>query len=469
VGITCQDQRTISTVSILICGHLVKIFNQRVGSSTIDVQIDNQTFPQVGLMASHIGSEIWTLQLISKNDGAGTAVLKFTISDDPCIGVTCPDACIGSDLQHYTCDSLYDNNNIPIGHECVPDGSPIPNSPQCIQPSHATHYIEYDLSFLPQQFLDLVGTYTEDISNDIGNYALPLLSSNITYITSNYLGVDKKFRVYVHYTPTMSGLKLSGLDLNHRWIYNSMTGRIESLSLINTLEGIGTVIAEVLIFLAVTRILQILGPWGVIASAIVSIIGATIIVYTVKEIITGISTTVNPPTTCIDTVQSVKDFIDTYLDSDCNTLHPTCVADPPTCDAGTMRAYLACVGTSRWAQCQHMNDQLIKCGQAAISCDQYKTVLQNTDTCLVNGTCTPAQAKNTIINQVVNPVKQQVDSYIEALCNATPGHKYNTDTKKCETVCYFPVFGQCLDTPLLICGVLLGGYVIYKIVSPKKG
>jgi hypothetical protein len=183
MGITCQDQRTISTVSILICGHLVKISDQRVGHSTIDVQIANQIFPQVGLLASHVGSEIWTLQLISKNDGAGTAVLKFTISDDPCIGVTCPDACAGSDLQHYTCDSLYDSNNIPIGHKCVPDGSPIPNAIECA----ATHVFEIGIKpyswYAPSDALNGVISKLGDINGALINA--------FTSITDyQYLGVD---------------------------------------------------------------------------------------------------------------------------------------------------------------------------------------------------------------------------------------------------------------------------------------
>lgn len=122
MGITCQNQQTISAVSILMCGHLVKISNQRVGYSTVDIQIDSNIFPGVGKIASHQGNEIWTLQLVSKNDGARTAVLKFTISDDPCLSApSCPNICVGNDLWSQKCSPTYDSNSIPIGFDCVQD------------------------------------------------------------------------------------------------------------------------------------------------------------------------------------------------------------------------------------------------------------------------------------------------------------------------------------------------------------
>lgn len=254
MGITCQSQQTISAVSILVCDHLVKIYDQRVGQSTIDVQIAGQIFPQVGLLASHQGNEIWTLQLISKNDGAGTAVLKFTISNDPCIGVTCPDTCVGSDLQHYTCDSLYDSNNIPIGYECVPDGSPIPNSPACAATHNLDIYVRPHSWYTPGGAASQITNILANVSGAIINGMAEAGLTNWAHLDTSIITETDRVIIRVYLKEITPSLSFS--------TYPTLLSTCPTLS--STCPEIRTLA---------------LGPWVIIAIAIgVVIIGIGIIV-----------------------------------------------------------------------------------------------------------------------------------------------------------------------------------------------
>lgn len=80
MAIICQQTATISSVTSLVCGKLVKIYDMRPSYITIDVLIEGQVSPQVGDNGFTIGNERYRLTLISKNVGAGTAVISLTIS-----------------------------------------------------------------------------------------------------------------------------------------------------------------------------------------------------------------------------------------------------------------------------------------------------------------------------------------------------------------------------------------------------
>lgn len=73
---------TISYITQNICGHLVKISDIKPISSTIDVQVDSQTIPGVGSVSVQLAPDFTTkadISLISKNVGAGSANVVFTI------------------------------------------------------------------------------------------------------------------------------------------------------------------------------------------------------------------------------------------------------------------------------------------------------------------------------------------------------------------------------------------------------
>lgn len=74
---------TISYVSKLICGHLVKIYDIESMYETIEVMIDNQQIiPGIGNVSVSIIPNFTTratIRLISKNPAAGTATISFAI------------------------------------------------------------------------------------------------------------------------------------------------------------------------------------------------------------------------------------------------------------------------------------------------------------------------------------------------------------------------------------------------------
>ncbi len=74
---------TISYVSKLICGHLVKIYDIEPMFETINVLVDNQQMiPGIGSVSVALAPDFTkraTIRLISKNVAAGTATLSFAI------------------------------------------------------------------------------------------------------------------------------------------------------------------------------------------------------------------------------------------------------------------------------------------------------------------------------------------------------------------------------------------------------
>ncbi len=465
--IICQLTDTISSVSKLMCNKLVRIYDIRPLYDTIDVLIEGMIFPQVGKNSAQVGSEIWTLQLISKNVSAGTAVLKLTISTNPCSGISCPDICVGNDLYYQNCSITYDADNIPIGHECIRGSLKQTNSATCIA---STHFIEYDVGFLPQSFLDLVGPNIVAISNEIGRYVSPLVASNIIYKEAKYSSSDKKISIYVRYTTPMSLTTGFSTDFpEYRYYYNELTGRVESLALINSLPAFAGFLAGILIFLKLNVVLKVVGPWGMAIAAIVAVLGAIIVGYTIKDIITGTITpgTVPEPTPA-DKVKIVEEFVTIYVDPAADDLTPQCKCPTPsvTCTVSDMSFYIGGRATARYAQCIHAH---VNKGDATTICaETIRTEIESIKNGLANGTITVQQACTRLENNVVVVVKEEVTKVLEVIdcvTNVGPGYKWNKDTQKCEKVCNFPVMGYCLDTPLTVGAILVGLYVVYEVTK----
>jgi hypothetical protein len=83
MAIICQNTGTISGTNSLLCSKLIRIYDIKPRSTTIDVQIEGQISPQVNEVGNSftIGQERFTIALISKNEAAGTAVVQLTIAD----------------------------------------------------------------------------------------------------------------------------------------------------------------------------------------------------------------------------------------------------------------------------------------------------------------------------------------------------------------------------------------------------
>jgi hypothetical protein len=358
---------------------------------------------------------------------------------DPCLNVSCADQCYGSDLWSMKCD--------PATGLCVQDALKQVNSLLC----SATQYIEYDFSFLPQSFLDLLAPNIVDLSDWLGTH-LPI-PGNIQWMGASYSG--GKFRIYVKYTlpqpSAMIGMDLPAMALS------TFAGMIAGL--------IVFAIAQRL-----TTVLSVVNPLvPTIIGAALGIIAWATLGYTIYEFSTGTSTPgVEPSQKPEDKLKAVQDYIDNYQTPFCNQSYPGCAANPPTCNNETMRAYLAC--TEVVSKCRYAaaikNDPLAEC-------DPINQNYLNRDTGLANGTITPAEAKAgaEADKSTVNNYYNNVINYVT--CGS--GQTYDPTTQKCVAGaedCWIPgLAGGCIltaktgKTIALIGGVIIGGILIISLVK----
>lgn len=346
----------------------------------------------------------------------------------------------------------------------------------CQPPSGATDYIEYDFSFLPTSFLDLVSSNMVSISNGIGGY-LPM-SSNAQYISSEYN--NGKFRIYVMYTPPtlstspptlstspkLSGSTLSGLSE----FYTSpdkipdLLANLSIISLITLpLIDIARILSGILIFAICQQILVEVVGWGTIISAIVGAVGAVAVDFVTHNINldTSIKGKANIPPD--QQILSIRDFANNVRIR-CGILYPGCNSVPPTCDVTNMKGYNKCVGAVDIEQYINDGKQTGTPDQAGI--DDIITRVNGTDVCLTDGTCTVPKAQSDINKRISDVIAHSEQKQADATCDT--GFVYNSDTKKCvptENCVIRNPFGGCIlsqDTVqniLLLGGLLVGGYV----------
>jgi len=139
MAIKCgPDYPTLTTTNQSVCSHNLRIYDIRSGyPDVVYVIMDDSLIINTSKSGTRmsIDSESFTVYLISKNEVSQTASIKFTIADNLCYGVTCPDTCVGVDLYTQRCSLNLDSNMIPISYDCVPNTIKTPNSSLC---SHLT-------------------------------------------------------------------------------------------------------------------------------------------------------------------------------------------------------------------------------------------------------------------------------------------------------------------------------------------
>jgi hypothetical protein len=399
---------------------------------------------------------------ISNSDGQPTLTTNICTSDitvlqNPCTGVTCPqNDCTGLDLYTYSC-----NPATGICDRTLLES----NSSQC---ATATDYIEYDFSFLPTSFLNLVSSSMTDISDALGDY-LPF-PSNIQYVRSEY--INKKLRIYVIYTlPTLSGL--SEFYTSPDKISDLLTN-LSIVSLVElSLDSLARLSSGILIFAICQMLLSEALGVGTVVSIIIAAIGAVAVDWATHNISLDTSTpgeTNIPPD---QQIAAIREFAN-IVRNRCKLLHPGCGNTPPTCNTTDMKSYNKCIGALDIEQ--YIND-----GKQAGTLDQAKVdeligKVNNTDTCLTSGTCTVAQAKTDIDNRSndVNANSQQKQQ--DTTC--ATGSTYDSKTKKCVLVEKCVIrnpFGGCIlssDTAqglLMFGGLIIGGYLIMSSESGGGG
>ncbi len=311
----------------------------------------------------------------------------------------------------------------------------------------ATHYIEYNFSNLPSSFNDIISNNILVISDKISSLIDVSLSSGVTYIKSTF--VDSKFRIYIFVPSTLYNLGIQTLDI---W---------------QTLRGIGELILGTIIFsigiLAYAGVVTIpLGTW--IAAVGVGIAGVGI-----YDITTSLSESSTKKITPVDKVKIVKDFIDNYIMKNCNEAYPTCAITTPTCDTGSMRAYLSCVNNAYITGCQYA--KTVEGLDPSQFCDPLKIKRTEIDTCLANNTCTPTEAKKNSNDNIVVPAITNITNVINTI--SCPGQTWDAISQKCvdlQSDCWIPfclISNKTVKTIAYIGGGLVIGYIGYKLLVKK--
>lgn len=355
----------------------------------------------------------------------------ITIQQNLCQNVTCQDACTGQDLWGMKCD--------PSTGTCIQDILKQPGSPICT----ASHYIEYDLSFLPISFLDLVGPNIVDLSNFLGTH-LPI-PANIQWRGATYTG--GKFRIYVIYTQPSPVQTAALLEM--------------------ALSTFAAVTGGLIVFAIAQRLTIVAGPiYSTIIGAALSIAAAVSLGYIIHEFTSGTTTSgTTPQVAPVDKSKIVDDYIKNYVIPLCDQSYPGCVTVPPTCDAQTYRVYAAC--RQQISQCQY--DSALK-GDAVTTCDPRLQEFEAIDTGIADGTVTPAeaqqrtQANNETINNYHNTTVQAM--------TCPSGETYDSKTQKCvkNTDCWITGVtpGSCIlsastgKTIATAAVILVVGYLIYS-------
>lgn len=131
MAIICSSySTTISGSNSLVCGYYIKVYNINPPISELEILVNDIEIVDVssGYNAYLHSNVIFSLHMVSKDIANNTAVIDMIVSDNPCIGVSCPDICVGNDLYTQRCNISYDLQRIPIGYTCVQDTIKTPNA-----------------------------------------------------------------------------------------------------------------------------------------------------------------------------------------------------------------------------------------------------------------------------------------------------------------------------------------------------
>lgn len=197
---------TISNISTLVCNKLVRIDNiQPTSPDRADLVVDGRLMSAyTSGSASIMGSEIWTLYLLSKNVAAGEVTISFTVSQNPCAAIPCPDRCVGNDLYAFNCIPDYSPVLLPIGSHCEKGALKQAGSPTCVA---ATHYISLSMGFVPPELITYFEGYISVISDNLMTKIAPPPSPWV-YVKTTYDRITNSFNLWL-YLPATAVLYMS--------------------------------------------------------------------------------------------------------------------------------------------------------------------------------------------------------------------------------------------------------------------
>ncbi len=316
-------------------------------------------------------------------------------------------------------------------------------------------FIQYNMSMMPTDFLNWISGTITTISNVLGGYISPYLTNGVIYDHAEFDGANLKIYVNVH---TSSGVSVTVLDMDTN---ESLGVDIPQVLLNIAIAIFGVIIAILLIIAMLTVGTTLMGVLLVVA-------GLALAGFGIYQAVQGIFYPVEP-NTVKDRINNVDDYVSNYLGPDCDNEFPGCSSGTVTCNASQMASYLACTDNMYIAQCMYNKAQV---GAAYNQdCDALATAHENIITALNGGTMTPQQARDTSLEDIVNPTKAAVDQ-AKTITNC-PGGYWDTKTQSCQENCWIsnPAGGCILSARtgklFLIGGGVLALYFGYRYLSKE--
>ncbi len=305
----------------------------------------------------------------------------------------------------------------------------------CVPPLNATHSIDYNFSGLPQEFLNYVSTYINDISINLNYYILPYFYPDISYIETKYQ--NGRFKIYIKYTPVL--------------------GMNTLIDIPQAIADLAYLIAGIILFLIGAILVVVIPGYGIIIGPIVAVFGTFVAQWSITNLTTNInSTSTRGDLSAPDKILLANEYSN-ILKAKCLELQPGC--DTGNCTSTQMIAYNTCLGANELTITTFTGTVNKNFDQSLY--DTLKGEINSDNDCLTLGTCTPQDVKDRIIIRENNTI-----TYVNNQLNKAIVDENNK--------CLIPIGSVCLltkqtaTTLMYIGGGLLIGYIGYKIFVKKK-
>ncbi len=327
-----------------------------------------------------------------------------------------------------------------------------------------THYLEFKMAFVPVELVDYIDTYIVDISNTLMTH-LPILPPPWEYVKTTYNRNTNSFIMWL-YTPNTLGLQEDIISIGE-WA-------IAYVSMI-----VGVLLAILAIILALYGLPHIALIILAIAAGLI-ITGYTL--YEVKTSTTKVTEKLNNANVAIQSDNNEnkgrQDIENEWNNSDKTK--------------ASCKSRLESYRDIHIAKIDGLKNNYLKYADLITNLNTEKESFITQSNTIINefdaqpyseALCNSYYINiDNLINSSNITITSLIDSYVnpnetyEPTCTGWIT-KVDCETAKCywynnkcnsEPYCNVPLLNYCLDTPLTIGGLLLGGYVVYKIVSSKK-
>ncbi len=327
-----------------------------------------------------------------------------------------------------------------------------------------THYLEFKMAFVPVELVDYIDTYIVDISNTLMTH-LPILPPPWEYVKTTYNRNTNSFIMWL-YTPNTLGLQEDIISIG-QW----------AIAYVSMIVGV--------ILIIIAGILAFLGfPWLALFT-LLGAVGFIITGYVLKDVLTNTKKIEEKLNNANVSIQSTnKENVGRgNTEDEWNTSDKTKIS---------CKTRLETHRDIHIAKIDGLKNDYLKYADLVTNLNTEKESFITQSNTIINefdaqpyseALCNSYYINiDNLINSSNITITSLIDSYVnpnetyEPTCTGWIT-KVDCETAKCywynnkcnsEPYCNVPLLNYCLDTPLTIGGLLLGGYVVYKIVSSKK-